>query len=128
MVKPDREVLEAYRMKKLGWKKDAKLAKLKPIIVYGPEETIAYTHFFLPSRLVLIVLHYLYNSFKFLSINVNHFFKDIVEVHILVVRIEMDNIINIIVIIIVVIMIILILIFILPLILMHPRHFYLSCL
>lgn len=50
MVKPDREVLEAYRMKKLGWKKDAKLAKLKPIIVYGPEETIAYTHFFLPSR------------------------------------------------------------------------------
>lgn len=52
MVKIDRDVLEGYRTKKLGWKKDAKLAKLRPIIVYGPEETIAYTHFFLPSRYV----------------------------------------------------------------------------
>ena len=52
MIKIDRDVLEGYRTKKLGWKKDAKLAKLRPIIVYGPEETVAYTHFFLPSRYV----------------------------------------------------------------------------
>ena len=50
MVKTDRETLERYRLKSLGWKKDSKAGKLSPIIAYGPEETIAYAHYFFPSR------------------------------------------------------------------------------
>ena len=43
-------------MKKLGWKKDAKVGKSDSIVAYGPEETVAYAHYFMPSR-YFSVLH-----------------------------------------------------------------------
>ena len=52
MVKTDRETLERYKTKALGWKKEVKLGKSDPITAYGPEETIAYSHYFFPSRLL----------------------------------------------------------------------------
>ena len=54
MVKTDRETLERYKTKALGWKKEVKLGKSDPITAYGPEETIAYSHYFFPSRLVFL--------------------------------------------------------------------------
>jgi hypothetical protein len=50
MLKTDRDVLEVYRTKKLGWRKEAKVGKLSPVLAYGPEETVAYCHYFMPSR------------------------------------------------------------------------------
>lgn len=64
MIKSDREKLYHYRKRKLGWKIETvkekgnrrdenenanRMAEKTPLI-YGPEETVAYAHYYMPSR------------------------------------------------------------------------------
>ena len=53
MLKSDRELQERYKVKRLGWKRDLEEGKVSTVVTYGPEETIAYAHYFLPSRFAL---------------------------------------------------------------------------
>jgi SAM-dependent methyltransferase len=63
MIKYDRELQTIYRLKPLTWdpekltktptddsSESIKFASTSPLLVYGPEETLAYTHYLLPSR------------------------------------------------------------------------------
>jgi SAM-dependent methyltransferase len=53
MLKSDRELQDKYRVKRLGWKRDLEEGKTPTVITYGPEETVAYAHYFLPARFAL---------------------------------------------------------------------------
>lgn len=53
MLKSDRELQDKYRVKRLGWKRELEEGKTPTVVTYGPEETVAYAHYFLPSRFAL---------------------------------------------------------------------------
>jgi len=55
MIKPDRDANQKYRKKRLYWRENEKDDKggnstQQDVHAYGPSETIAYTHYFFPSR------------------------------------------------------------------------------
>jgi len=53
MIKSDRELQERYRDRRLVWRRDANSDKAQTLVTYGPEETVAYAHYFLPARYAL---------------------------------------------------------------------------
>lgn len=53
MIKSDRELQERFRNKRLIWRRDGNSDKVQAVVTYGPEETIAYAHYFLPARYAL---------------------------------------------------------------------------
>lgn len=56
MLKPDRELQKKYSEKELGWANTAPHSAAKEaarVMPYGPEETVAYVNFFMPSRYVI---------------------------------------------------------------------------
>ncbi len=51
MIKSDREEYTMYRSKRLFWRKQDKDETHKPMLhAYGPDETIAYAHYYVPAR------------------------------------------------------------------------------
>lgn len=56
MLKPDREIQKKYSEKEIGWSNTAPREAVKEasrVMSYGPEETVAYVNFFMPSRYVI---------------------------------------------------------------------------
>jgi ribosomal protein RSM22 (predicted rRNA methylase) len=56
MLKPDREIQKKYAEKEIGWSNTAPREAVKEasrVMSYGPEETVAYVNFFMPSRYVI---------------------------------------------------------------------------
>jgi ribosomal protein RSM22 (predicted rRNA methylase) len=55
MLKPDRERQKKYSEKEIGWSNTAPNAvkEAARVMSYGPEETVAYASFFMPSRYVI---------------------------------------------------------------------------
>jgi ribosomal protein RSM22 (predicted rRNA methylase) len=65
MVTADRELQLKYRTKRLGWDQSFyPVDKAGNINAYGPEETISYTHFHMPSR--YIITKRVFNEIKML--------------------------------------------------------------
>ena len=52
-LKYDRELQDKYRTKKLGWGLIVADNNVTPLMMYGPEETVTYAHYFMPSRFAL---------------------------------------------------------------------------
>lgn len=52
MLKPDRSLQKDFAFRRIGWHQTSPKdpSKQKAVMVYGPEETIAYSHYFMPAR------------------------------------------------------------------------------
>lgn len=69
MIKVDRLLLQKYKTKQLVWgeKLPTLNEKAQTVYAYGPEETISYTFYFVPSRYSITVR--LFKELKLLSPN-----------------------------------------------------------
>jgi SAM-dependent methyltransferase len=66
MMKYDRAAIEKYARKPLIWgEKVPRIAKIGPIMAYGPEETVAYANYFMPSRFSITAR--VFNELKMVS-------------------------------------------------------------
>jgi len=64
MFKTDREMQQRYRHRKLTWRYGSQDGELD-VLAYGPEETVAYAHYFMPSR--FSITKRIFNEMKMLT-------------------------------------------------------------
>lgn len=53
MIHPDKEIQQRYRLRKLGWRNNVDDKAMLKVVAYGPEETIAYAHYFMTSHFMI---------------------------------------------------------------------------
>jgi ribosomal protein RSM22 (predicted rRNA methylase) len=53
MIHPDREIQQRYRHRKLGWRNNVDDKAMLKVLAYGPEETIAYSHYFMTNHFMI---------------------------------------------------------------------------